>query len=105
MVAINRVPADTEEKLRRLGEHCAVTSAAFDIAARDLSSGDIKRQSEAADRMIGLAAHHSWDDIMLCAKTLPLFDGRDQCWLRKDYRCLERMARAASEVTNPGRIK
>lgn len=95
------IHAGNSTELRRLHDHCQVTSAAFDMDARDLSSGDPKRQVEAADRMIGTAVHHSWDDVVLCAQTPPVTSSVDQCWITKDFDCLAKIAREASASTKP----
>jgi hypothetical protein len=87
--------------LARLRTYCTTVYVALDMDARDLESGDPKRQQEAADRFGGQTTYHSEQEIGLCASSLPDLRTRDVCWLAKDYSCLAKLARSTASSTRP----
>jgi hypothetical protein len=86
-----------DPRRQKLDNYCAQVNAAMYLDVREL--GMPKYQQEAAFRFGELTTFHSEQEIELCSEHLPKLDTRDACMLRKDYKCLEELARAAHEST------
>ena len=93
-----RIDAAGEARLSRMRTYCDAVSAGFDLDSRDLGGENEKHRVEASDRFGGQVTYHSEQELQLCADHPPDLTGRDGCWLRKDYACLARLARAASDA-------
>ena len=62
-----------------------------------------KRQRAAADRFMTLATYHSEPELLMCSATPPDTSTWTACWVKYDYPCLEKVARAAALSTKQPR--
>lgn len=91
-------PSPSSPKLR---EYCTTVHVALGMDADDLDSGSEKRRIAAVLRFGELVTYHSEQEIALCAKAPVDLRTRGTCALNRDYACLAKLARVASEGVKP----